>query len=150
MSVPWLARKVIKFMLSAIQVSISTEDLSAPVLKVDVRSRLGSISEINFILDGKQHSFDFANSLMFGLLNAEGQQGMYTACFRQVGASHVIRIERVLAERKNIMPVHIIHLPGDDQSRDLIKFENTILMKNKTTKEYERIHSHTEAFRRYL
>jgi hypothetical protein len=144
LSVPWLARKVIKFMLSAVELKISTEDLSAPVLHVDIRSRLGSISQLKFILDGKRHSFEFGQTLMFGLLSVPSHgTGSYQATFVQTGAVTSIRIERMLAARQDITPVHVIHFPTSD-NLDLMRLENIVI-----DAKGEVVHSHTEAFRRY-
>jgi hypothetical protein len=54
-----------------------------------------------------------------------------------------IRIERMLAARQDITPVHVIHFPTSD-NLDLMRLENIVI-----DAKGEVVHSHTEAFRRY-
>ena len=85
---------------------------------------------------------------MFGLLSAPSQaDGMYIATFQQEDDQTCIRIERILAGSKNMTPVHIIR-PTD--CYDLLCLENQMFQTNEETNHLELVHSHTEAFRRYM
>jgi hypothetical protein len=149
MAIPWLARKVIKFMLHSIKVTVDDRDVHAPVLVLDLSTRLGSVSQLKFIIDGQPHPFEMQRHMMFGLLAAPAHVGKYTAtiCDKntvlgQVFGQNCIKIERQIAEDKLLL--HIIR-PSNMQQ--LLTMEQQIWMSNKTGV-YELVHSHTEAFRR--
>ena len=148
LSVPWLARKLISFMLSSVSMSITNQvGEGAPIFNFHVRSRLGGDSHLKFILDGKYHFFDIERNLMFGLLSGPAHSnGEYCATIDMIDGKLCLKIERILSSDPNLMPVHVIWMrKGDEQ---MICMENRIYTKNVSTGRTELSHSHTELFRR--
>lgn len=147
MNVAWLARKLIKFMLGSVRMSVVMENPAAPVLEIIVRSRLGSASKIQFILDGQRHQFGWGRNMLFGLLRSRTQDGAYAARIEDIRGRPSIRIDRYInnsAQGGDSPPLRPVHRIRVTDSPDLIVMENMIFVGD------ELRHRHTEAFRRQL
>ena len=94
--VPWLARKLMKYMFAQIKVTFSiTGKNRAPTLELQVRSRLGINSSLTFIGDSKIHLWPIQGGALFGLLESPNFGGEYVCNIvpdkRKVEIRHILK-----------------------------------------------------------
>ena len=66
--VPWLARKLIKYMFTQFRVNIFRDkERTSMVVDLQVRSRLGMNGYLTFVGDGKIHAWPIQGGALFGL-----------------------------------------------------------------------------------
>eukprot|EP00944_MAST-04C_sp_MAST-4C-sp1_P013071 g13071.t1 len=77
--VPWLARKLIKYMFTQFRVKFFFHEESKTLaVDLQVRSRLGMNGYLTFVGDGKIHPWPIQGGALFGLLESPNFGGEYT------------------------------------------------------------------------